>query len=461
MLAKKLALARSQGKPDPFKKDEFPLLQHIAVEVVSQNYILYPDLKGVPENVRDTIISKITTDLDILTMAPNIDQESFWQRACKNRWEKSQKSINIEEHGRSWKVAYLERYMEEFLTNIQNADDPNKKQILQAELKAAASWIHTLNLQNINQNIDIDFICKYLPLLTSLTLTYGTKYSGMDYNKQSVGMKLSEAANLGEAIKNCYSLLSLNISANMIDDDLLRFIMAGVNMNISLIELNLSHNKIEDQGARRIAKFLMRNEILLYLNLGNNLIGYEGSRYLAQALKVNKNLQSLNLKLNNLGDKAGKKLFQDLMLNKTLLELDVSGNQFEFETALKLSDYVADSMCGLKVLNIANNDFNDSCYENLKTGFTKNYSLAKLDIRGNKFSKTQEEKEQELKDPFRMFTLSQTEKELTQIIIRHDLTAQKIQFFSESDLDKIKQLKELQGTKQEPEKVIQQDQNKE
>ena len=32
----------------------------------------------------------------------------------------------------------------------------------------------------------------------------------------------------------------------MIDDDLLRFIMAGVNSNISLIDLNLSHNKIGD-----------------------------------------------------------------------------------------------------------------------------------------------------------------------------------------------------------------------
>ena len=32
----------------------------------------------------------------------------------------------------------------------------------------------------------------------------------------------------------------------MIDDDLLRFVMAGVNSNISLIELNLSHNKIGD-----------------------------------------------------------------------------------------------------------------------------------------------------------------------------------------------------------------------
>lgn len=32
----------------------------------------------------------------------------------------------------------------------------------------------------------------------------------------------------------------------MLDDDLLRFVMAGINMNISLLELNLSHNRIGD-----------------------------------------------------------------------------------------------------------------------------------------------------------------------------------------------------------------------
>lgn len=142
-------------------------------------------------------------------MAPNIDQESFWQRACKNRWESSHKSINIEHHGRSWKVAYLERYMEEFLTNLSGADDPNKKLILQTELRATSSWIHTLNIQGIHSvnEIDIDFICKSLPLLTSLSLAYGAKTSGMEYNKQANGMKLTEAANLGEAIKNSYSLV--------------------------------------------------------------------------------------------------------------------------------------------------------------------------------------------------------------------------------------------------------------
>ncbi|EGR28694.1 leucine rich repeat protein [Ichthyophthirius multifiliis] len=461
MLAKKLVLARANNQPDPFKKDEFPLLKNIAIDTVAKNFHLYPELTGLPEHIKDIIIQKTTTDLPILITAQNIYQEAYWQRSCKNRWGTSHKPINIEDHGRSWKVAYLERYMEEFLVNVQSADENERKQIIQSELRVAYSWIHTLNIQNTNQPLDIEYICKNLPLLTSLQVSYGLKYTGMEYNRQSIGMKLSEAANLGEAIKNSQALvniiiyiyfifcliymqLSVSLSANIIDDDLLRFIMAGVNMNSSLIELNLSHNKLEDQGARRLAKFLMRNEILLYLNLSNNLIGYEGSRYFAQALKINKTLQYLSLKLNNLGDKAGKKLFQDLVINKTLQELDVSGNQFDYETALKLSDYIADSMCCLKILVIGNNDFGDSSFETLKIGFTKNYSLSKLDIRGCKFSKTQREREREINNQFMLYEMTESERELTEIILKHDLTAQKIQFFRFADYQEIQNAKQAE-----------------
>lgn len=48
-------------------------------------------------------------------------------------------------------------------------------------------------------------------------------------------MKLAEAANLGEAIKNSYNLVQLNVSGNEIDDDLFKFIMTGISCNISLL----------------------------------------------------------------------------------------------------------------------------------------------------------------------------------------------------------------------------------
>ncbi len=51
-LAKKLAIARYTQNDDPFKKDEFPTLKDISVDVVSKNFNKYPELKGVSGEVQ-------------------------------------------------------------------------------------------------------------------------------------------------------------------------------------------------------------------------------------------------------------------------------------------------------------------------------------------------------------------------------------------------------------------------
>ncbi len=47
-------------------------------------------------------------------------------------------------------------------------------------------------------------------------------------------MKLSDAGNLGDSLKYCSNLLKLSLTGNQIDDDILKFIMVGLNLNTSL-----------------------------------------------------------------------------------------------------------------------------------------------------------------------------------------------------------------------------------
>lgn len=61
-------------------------------------------------------------------------------------------------------------------------------------------------------------------------------------------MKLYEGKNLGDSMKNCQNLLSLKLQGNMIDDDLFRFVVNGIQYNYSIIELDFSHNLISDEG---------------------------------------------------------------------------------------------------------------------------------------------------------------------------------------------------------------------
>jgi hypothetical protein len=51
----------------------------------------------------------------------------------------------------------------------------------------------------------------------------------------------------------------LNLSGNLIDDELFKFVSPGLTLNTTLVELNLSYNKIGDEGARRLSKYLIKN----------------------------------------------------------------------------------------------------------------------------------------------------------------------------------------------------------
>lgn len=192
-----------------FRRNEFPTLKDIAIDVVAKNIFLYPNLSELPEEDQEKIISKVSTKLSIQYTAPYISEESYWKKACEDRWQNTTKKINIEEHGSSWKVAYLERHTEEFLSNLDIKDENDRLAAIKSELKPASSWIRQLKIFNMLQPLDMELITRLLPCLTSLALTYGMKNSGMEYNRQSLGIKLSEAANLGEAIKNCQNLLEL------------------------------------------------------------------------------------------------------------------------------------------------------------------------------------------------------------------------------------------------------------
>ena len=57
------------------------------------------------------------------------------------------------------------------------------------------------------------------------------------------------------------------------------------------------------------------------------------------------------------------------------------------KSAIKICDYIADSQCILKSLRMGNNNFMDDSFDILKTGFTKNFSLSKIDISQCKFTR--------------------------------------------------------------------------
>ena len=74
MLAKKITETRKAKQPDPFKKIEFIKLSNIAIEIVAQNFILYPQLEGISIELKNKIIDKVL----------NINKGKF-KHSCENR----------------------------------------------------------------------------------------------------------------------------------------------------------------------------------------------------------------------------------------------------------------------------------------------------------------------------------------------------------------------------------------
>jgi hypothetical protein len=77
----------------------------MALKVVADNITLYPALEGVEDNnVLTSIIKRIDLDLPITTTARNVDFEFYWEKKCK-----TMKNCRKEDHGLSYKQAYIER----------------------------------------------------------------------------------------------------------------------------------------------------------------------------------------------------------------------------------------------------------------------------------------------------------------------------------------------------------------
>jgi len=270
------------------------------------------------------IVKLTDIKLPITITARNIDFEFYWEEKCN-------KLVNVktEKHGGSFKQAYIETHIQQLLESHKSE---GSKLEIKKELDAARYEVFCLVIEQL-QHFDISIVFRYLTNLTFLTLTYGAKHVGMEYERPLFGMKMSDAKIFQGCLRTTKSLTYLSLPGNLIDDDLISILIKGLMLNKTITQLDLSHNKIGNSGARKIAKYVLQTQILTHLNLGDNAIYYEGSRYLAQALKVNKSLVSLDLKLNRLDDKAGSKLCIDLLNNNSGLQAlclssNLLGNMF-------------------------------------------------------------------------------------------------------------------------------------
>jgi len=91
----------------------------------------------------------------------------------------------------------METLVVEEILNCQ--DDTRSLQKLEQVLEAARFDVHCLVLPEFHSKLS--FIVRHIPMITQLTITYGAKHVGMEYERNLFGMKIADAADLADCIK--------------------------------------------------------------------------------------------------------------------------------------------------------------------------------------------------------------------------------------------------------------------
>jgi hypothetical protein len=106
-IAVQITKARKKNE-EAFPSKDIESLVEMAIKVVAANFHEYPALEGITSAaIKKEIVKLADRSLPITKTARNIDNEFYWEDKCKNQL----KNCRREDHGLSYKQAYIERHI--------------------------------------------------------------------------------------------------------------------------------------------------------------------------------------------------------------------------------------------------------------------------------------------------------------------------------------------------------------
>lgn len=128
----------------------------------------------------------------------------------------------------SYKQAFIERHIQKLIEDHKAEAGVEE---LKKDLWAARYEVFGLDISQLTSHLDMSVVFRNLPNLAYLSLTYGAKHVGMEYERPLFGMKMNDAKIFAECIRSTQSLISLSLPGNLIDDDLISILIKGLMLN--------------------------------------------------------------------------------------------------------------------------------------------------------------------------------------------------------------------------------------
>ncbi|KDO82602.1 hypothetical protein CISIN_1g0068422mg, partial [Citrus sinensis] len=160
-------------------------------------------------------------------------------------------------------------------------------------------------------------------LMSGLSSRKG-KLAVLDIGNNSISAK--GAFHVAEYIKNCKSLLWINLYMNDIGDEGAEKIADALKQNRTITTIDLGGNNIHSKGASAIARVLKDNSVITSLDLAYNPIGADGAKALSEVLKFHGNINTLKLGWCQIGASGAEFVADMLRYNNTISILDLRAN---------------------------------------------------------------------------------------------------------------------------------------
>src|SRR3989338_10620776 len=149
----------------------------------------------------------------------------------------------------------------------------------------------------------------------------------------------------------------------------------------TLISLDLSANAIDDARIIPIAAALKRNSSLTTLDLRDNLVGVDGTGAIVEALTINTSVRSLYLNGNRTVGARGIQAFT--AAPRSLTTLNLTNTSATFVGARAIADYLQHPNCSLSTLYFGHNTISDEGARSISESLVFNSSLTALHLESN------------------------------------------------------------------------------
>jgi hypothetical protein len=360
-----------------------------------------PLLDELKPRHKSKVLKMLATNISLKVTAPLIEDEGYWQRCCKARWQ----VCDVSKHGSSWKQMFFERNLQGLIENfVPESTDPKE---LDSTLSLSAAFVKCLNIQQLLlpihdattkdddasdttsdvgasglccDHLDLTLIFRKLPHLEEVHITYGVRNCGMNFDWSLFKFTERDCSLLAKAVKSSRTLKMLHLHRSNVTDDKARVLISHILDHPSLETLDLSHNKLGESGARALGKLLVCKCPLTSLNVCDNQIGSHGAGAIGHALGKNSRLLSLNLRLNRLGDEGGVSILKSLLKNTTLTTLNLGSNELGESSAQAMNE-VAIQNSSLQSANLSCNKMGEAGGRLLHEGLEENTSIIAMDLR--------------------------------------------------------------------------------